>query len=283
MIHLFLAILCSFLISICIKLNEMKGAERQVVLASNYIVGTSLCLIIIMMNGNSTVSLTTIILGLVGGFLWPYTFYILMWGIREFGLSLTGAFCRLSLVVPVLFALIFLKEKLTVYTCTGIAAVFTAFIMLQPSGSKDGKFNWKALWFFPLLVFSFGMADVWVNVFNTYCPESEKFHFIFFVFFFSAIFTWALVLMQKIRPDRNSFMRGIVLGFPNVLSTVFILSALMSPVFHERSAIVYSLYSIVGVMLAFTAGAVLWKEKVTNYNIAGVAAAVMAIILLNIR
>jgi multidrug transporter EmrE-like cation transporter len=49
-----------------------------------------------------------------------------------------------------------------------------------------------------------------------------------------------------------------------------------------HSAIVYALYSAAGVILAFVAGSVFWKEPLTGRNWLGVAVAVAAVALLNL-
>ena len=60
------------------------------------------------------------------------------------------------------------------------------------------------------------------------------------------------------------------------------LEALRAPAFAGLSAIVYALYSAAGVVLAFVAGAVLWKEPLSGRNRLGVALAVVAVVLLNL-
>ena len=283
MIYLTLAILCSFTNSLLIKQNETQGLDTRVVLASNYLTAISLGWIFVLANGVGGLSRQTLYLGLGGGLLWPISFYMLMWGIRHYGLSLAGSISRLSLSIPILFALIFLHERLTLEAALGITGTFLAFFLLSPIKlGQELQLDSRAAWYFPLLVLTFGLVDGWVNLFNTVAPQSEKYLFMVLIFTFSGMIVWASLLIQRIPITRKALLRGLLLGGPNFLSTYFLLESLQTQVFSTRSAVVYTLFSVVGVILAYSSGVVIWKEKLTWANILGVAFASGSIILLNL-
>jgi drug/metabolite transporter (DMT)-like permease len=282
MFFLILAILCSFTNSLLIKQNEDLGIDTRIVLASNYVSAVFLGWVLTLVNGVDGLSTQTLLLSGGGGILWPVSFYMLMWGIRQYGLSLAGAISRLSLSVPILFAVLFLREKVTPNTTWGIIFSFIAVLLLNPGKSdKSLSFDKYAVWFFPLLILIFGLVDGWVNVFNHLAPQTEKYLFITLTFTFSGIIAWIVVIARGININRTAVYRGLLLGVPNFLSTVFLLESLQTPFFSARSTVVYTLFSVSGVILAFGAGNIFWKEKLTKSNVLGVISAVAAIILLN--
>ena len=140
----------------------------------------------------------------------------------------------------------------------------------------------RAIWYFSILVLMFGLVDGWVNIFNTIAPQNEKYLFMVLIFTFSGIIVWATILLQRITITRKAVLRGLILGGPNFLSTYFLLESLQAPVFSTKSAVVYTLFSTAGVILAFCSGVVIWKEKMTKGNILGVMCAVGSIVLLNL-
>lgn len=280
MLLLTLAILASFSISVLIKLNARAGVDTRTVLAANYLSAGTLGWAFAWAHGVEGIDATTVWLGLGGGLLWPGTFFLLMWGIRHYGLSLAGTVSRLSLSVPVLFALLFLGERPTLATALGITGVFVAFLLLSPIKPRDAHLDRRALVYFPALVLAFGVVDVWVNLFNTLGHASEKFLFMVLIFTASAGVMWAYMALRRVKLTRRALWRGLVLGVPNFFSTYLLMEALNAPVFAGRSAVVYALYSVLGVTLAFAAGALLWKERVTQANVAGVLTAIAAIVLL---
>ena len=283
MLYLLLAISCTVVISILVKINEKRGVNTVVVLASNYISASLLGWALAFFIGFDGVGMSTILLGAGGGLLWPGTFLLIMWSIRGYGLALTGSISRLSLSVPVVIALVFLGERLTLPTALGLAATFAAFFFLSPARRTDlGRLNAVSIWFFPLLVVSLGTADFWVNLFNKVGAPEQKFLFITLIFTFSALFCWTAVALRRERLDGDAIRRGLLLGVLNYFSTFFLLETLRTPLFADNSAVAYSLYSIAGVALLFAAGAIFWRERVTRLNVAGLALVIAAVILLNL-
>ena len=281
---LLLAILCSFINSLLIKLNEHVGVDTQIVLASNYISAILLGWSIISVNGNVSLSIQTALLSIIGGILWPVSFYMLMWGIRQYGISIAGSMTRLSLSIPILFSVIFLREDLTLLTALGILGTFIAFLLLRPTQQESSAaMDTRSIWFFPLLILTFGLVDGWANLFNTFAPQDEKYLFITMIFTMSGILVWTVILLKRIPINQRAIWRGLILGIPNFLSTYYLIESLQSSFFESQSAVVYTLFSVVGVMLAFGSGVIIWKEKVKWSNLVGVLCAVGAIILLNMR
>ena len=282
MSYLILAILASFCISVLVKLNETRGVNTQVVIASNYITASALGWGLYFQAGPADISLPTFLLGLGGGILWPGGFYLLMWGIRRFGMSLAGTACRLSLSVPVLFALLFLNERLDTANSLGLIATFASLYLFSPiRRGQIRQVDLRSLLLLPVLALWFGVADLWVNLFNHWAPGDEKFLFLTLVFTFSLPFSWAVVVLQRIQPDREAVTKGLVLGIPNFLTSYFLLETLRSPTFFHQSAIAYTLFSVAGVSLAFGAGVLIWRETVSRSHFVGFLLALAAITLLN--
>jgi len=286
MVYLVLAVLSTFGVAVLLKVSELKGAPSSVVIASNYVVGAILGWAFVLWDGrlgsNTGVSAMTLALGVGGGLLWPGTLYVLTWGIRHFGVALVGSVARLALVVPVLFAWFFLRELLTWQSAIGVAAAFVALYCLSPlQRGHLQAVNRQALWYFPLLVLAMGTVELWANLFHTFGQADENFLFLTFIFTFAMIFSWLAIWRRRQPLDKAAVRRGFVLGVPNFFATFFLLESLRSPLFADHSAVVYSVYSVAGVVLIFAAGALVWREPVTYRSALGVLVAVGAIILLN--
>ena len=283
MLYLTLAILSSAGIAILIKIYRQQGRRAEVLIASNYILAMVLGWIFLWTTAEPwSVSAATFWLGLGGGLLWPSAFYLYTWGIAIYGLSLTGAISRLALVIPILFGIFFLSEHLTLRTGVGILTVGSAFILHNPVKVRMWhSSNWKAVWYFPVLVLIFGFVDLWVNLFNHLGPRQEQFVFLTLLFSFSMLFSWLAVAVQRLKVTTGDFWTGLTIGVPNFFTSYFLLESLKSPFFAEHSAIAYTLYSAVGVLLVFCLGAIIWREKITRGHLIGIALAVTAIVLLS--
>jgi len=281
MIFVLLAIAATTIINILIKVYGLRGANIQVVLASNYVTAGLLGWGWLLGRGIDGIASTTLLLGLVGGLLWPAAFYLQMWGVREYGLSLAGTVSRLSLSLPVLFAVLVLGETPTPVTWLGIAGCFVAFSLLAPiqSGPKQAL-DRLALGYFGLLVIIFGLVDLWVNLFNTMGQPDEQILFLTLIFTVSGLLAWGTVMAQRIPVDRGSFLRGLLLGVPNFGTTWFFLQGLKSPFFANRSTVAYALFSLVPATLIFAMGPVIWRERVTRINWIGLGVGLTSIFML---
>jgi drug/metabolite transporter (DMT)-like permease len=282
MIYLTLAILASFSISLLVKRNEVEGVDTLSVLASNYVSAALIGWGFALSQGEITPNKVTVWLSLGGSLLWPGTFFLLMWGIRRYGIALAGSISRLSLSVPVLFGLLFLGEAPTPYAAMGIIAAFAACILLNPRPrSGTSSLDRSAAWYFPILILSFGFADLWVNLFNTLAPSGERDFFTALLFTGAGIITAFVIMQQKRSLHRRAVVRGLILGVPNYFSTFFLMRSLQTPAFAGASAVAYALYSATSVSLAFAAGALGWKEPISKVQILGLGTALAAVVLLN--
>ncbi len=284
MTYLLLSIFCSFLNTFLIKMNETHGVNTTVVIAANYISAALLGWSLLLWEGIPGLDPVTLVLGFGGGLLWPSTFLLLMRGIREYGLSLAGSAARLSLLVPVLFALLFLKEPLSWKTALGILAALAALMLISPlKKAQTGELDMSAFWFFPLMVFSLGCVTLWVNLFNTFGPAPQHFVFITLVFSFSLGWSWTYLLLRGIRVRKGAVGRGFFLGFSNFGMLYFLLESLRHPDFENASMIVYTLHSVMSIVLAGMAGVLVWKEPLNRFNYYGIVCAMLAVVLLNLR
>lgn len=284
MIFLAGAIFCSFSITMLIKYNESRELDRVVILFFNYLLATVLSLALAAYEGSFAFGTSTLLLGLGGGIIWPAGFFLLMMGIREYGMSVTGPLARLSLSVPVLTGILFLRESLTPQITIGLLLTFTAFFLINPL-KKDAvkRLDPRATLLFLALIVVLGSSDVWMKVFNVNGVASEKTMFLTLIFAFAGVITAVAIVRGKARINMKAAMLGLILGIPNYFTSYLLIEALKDPLFLNQSAVAYSLYSVSILILTFLAGALLWREKVTALNMLGITAAVFAVILLNIQ
>ena len=283
MLQLILAILGTFTISMLVKAAQVSGEDTRQVITSNYVTAALIGWLLVSLDGWPGLSLSTLLLGIGGGILWPGTLYLLIWGIGRYGVSLAGSVSRLSLTVPVIFALLFLGERLTLFVTLGLLLAFLALFLLMPLRAGTlARIDRQALWYFPLEILTFGFVALWTNLFNIYGEPAEELLFVTLVFTFSLLFSLLALAALRVRPVGRAWRRGLIIGVPNMVHIFFLLQALQTPLFTGRSAVAYTIYSALGVILVFGGGVFFWREPVQRQSVAGILVAVAAIILLNL-
>ncbi len=282
MLYLFFAIFGSVSVGLLLKFGEQRGNDKLVMVAANYPIAVLTgSLVLLAQGGWHQPSLFTLALGMGGGLIWPATLFLMTHSYQTNGVAITSAFVRLSLVVPLTFALVFLQESIRLTLIGGLALAVVAVALLFPRNKPAATTDSRSVWVLPILILMLGFVDVWSNLFHTFGNAPEKGVFLILIFAMAAIVSWAVVLLQGRPIQRQAVLIGMVAGAPNYLITFCLLQALNQPLFAQRSAIVYSTFSVSTLVALVLAGVIIWRESVTKLQWAGAVCAVCAILLLN--
>ncbi|MDH3648040.1 MAG: DMT family transporter [Saprospiraceae bacterium] len=218
----------------------------------------------------------------IGGFL------IVAYTIQYYGVGVTAVFQKVSLVLTAFFAIWYFSESFTMAKIVGIPLALLSIALIQLRGDKllgrSVKRHWWIL-LLPLLTFSFnGVIDTLLFfVERTGRAQAGDFHFIAFVFATAGVVGLLYFAWQMIRHKRRihwvDIIGGIALGIPNFFSIHFFLKALASG---YGGSVVVPINNVGIILLSSVVGYFLFRERFTSANAAGLAIAVLSIILLSI-
>ena len=287
MIDLALAIAATTGIAVMLRLARQFGRTIEVVIAMNYVIAALLGIALaINAGGPVSVEPVTVLMAIGGGPFWPGAFYLYAWGIATFGIARTGAWARLSLLLPVLVGLLFLGEALSGRLLVGVLLLFVAFAALTPASAPvntpadSSTKRPRTLWFAAALIVVFGLIDAWISIFNEVGSGQDQ---IFFAILFgtAATVSWVAVFARRVEVRIPDVLTGIALGVLNFGVSWFLLQAIAGG-FENRSAIAFTLFSAGSLVIMVVIGRVVWHEQVRGRELAGVAAAIVAIVALNL-
>ena len=280
MLPLFLTILCSTSIALILKHSDTKQGEPIVLLAGNYLTASLIGLLIMFFKGTSY-STGTFIFGAILGLLFVASFFAFARAVSAAGTALATISSRLSVIIPIVFSIIFFDEqpstlKLFGFLLTGITFVFFYFSLLNKNSSSSEKGKYFLLLF---VLISIGINDFSMKIFKNTRPVTDEPFFVFIIFFFAFIYSSLFIVRKKISINKNTFFTGVGLGVPNVFSTIFLLGALS----HLPAIFVYPAINI-GIILFTAIGAyAIWREGMNKSGIAALISGVIAILLLSIN
>lgn len=283
MLDLALSIFSSSLIFVIFKLFKVYKVQTLYAIIVNYI--AAFMVGVIRFEG----SLTLIEIpgkpwfagALCLGVLFILVFNLMAKTSQQLGVSVASVATKMSLVIPVLFGVFLYEENLGNIKVIGIllalAAVYFASVREKSIVIKKGTL------LLPLLVFiGSGIIDVSIKYFEaSLVPEIEFPIFTAFIFGSAAISgcIFILIRLPKVPLGLNfkNIIGGIVLGVPNFFSIFFLLRALQ----HEtlNSASVFTINNVAIVMFSTLLGIMLFKERISLKNWAGIGMAVISIIL----
>ena len=283
MIDLALSVLCSSLIFVVFKLFDVYKVQTFYAIVVNYMVASITGLFF----NSYTITPSELIeqpwfVGTVAlGVLFILIFNIMARSSQVNGVGVTSVATKMSLVIPVVFAVLYYKDVLSNWQVLGIFLALIAVYLasLKAKGAKIGK---NHLWL-PLLVFlGSGIIDTSIKFIQDAHLDDGQYP-IFSSTVFGAAASSGLIVIAY-RRIKNSFkvnfrnvLGGICLGVPNYFSIYFLLRALN----HEslNSASVFTLNNVAIVMFSTLLGIVLFKERLNFKNWLGIVLAVLSILL----
>jgi drug/metabolite transporter (DMT)-like permease len=282
MIYLLMSVTSGFFMGMLIKLAQLRGEDTASIVAANYLTAALPALLYLLFTGTTHVSASTIWFGIGGGILWPGTFFLLVFGIAKYGISIASPLSRMAVVVPAIFGLLVLGETLSWTLALGLLCTLAAVFFMAPGNLESFEIDRDFLWYLPLSFLAFGTVQLWTNLFNNFGGPGENFQYITGVFVWSIPFAWAYVWWFKHKVTRLTFLIGGVIGLGNFVSLLGNVWGLQSADFVGNSAVYFMLHGGLHMLSIFLGGIFIWHEPVRRRNWIGIAASITALVLLNL-
>jgi uncharacterized membrane protein len=220
------------------------------------------------------------------GMLFISIFYCIGLTAQKLGVSVSMVAAKLSVVIPVLIALVFQGEQLNALTAAGIVlSLIAVFVMSSSAGSEENKMLAKYDFWLPLAVFAgSGAIDTLLNHLNrTYIPPSTADQIVTTIFMnafvLGLVFIAYQILTKKIVLDSKSLFWGLLLGIPNYFSMYFLVKTLNA---FQQASLVFPINNIGIVLMSSLMAFVFFKEKFNKQKMIGLALASLAIVLMAI-
>jgi drug/metabolite transporter (DMT)-like permease len=272
-------VLCSVLVSVLLKLARRLQVDVGQAIAWNYLVTSALTAWLLRptlgtLRGPGVPWPALVALGI----LLPTIFLALAAAVRHAGIVRSDAAQRLSLLLSLLAAFVLFGEQLTPIKGAGIALGLLALLgMIWRSGNAVAATG-VAGWLYPVLVFvGFGVIDIlFKRVALAGIPLGDSLQAMFAL---ALLVGFALQLWRRLREQvrftARSALAGVALGAANFGNILFYLRGHRALPAHP--ALVFASMNIGVVALGALVGLLLFRERLSRLNLAGVALAVVAI------
>jgi drug/metabolite transporter (DMT)-like permease len=289
MIYIVLAICTSVFLLCLFKLFDKYDVNTVTAIIINYL-AASLTGFLISNNKASFFEYsekTWLVYCIPLGFLFFSIFYLMSLTIQKISVAAGSVANKMSVVMPVLFSVFFIGEKLDLLKATGIVMALVAVYFSTKQNNAQDKAAKKLIWL-PVLVFiGSGIIDISLNAAKTYLFQSDADGEVFTTYTFLCAFCFGIlsvplkrILKLETKFNLKNVLWGFALGIPNYFSIFLIIKSLEAGVL--KSAQLFPVLNISNVALAAITGYILFKEKLSAQNIFGVALAVLSILLITL-
>jgi len=279
MIYVLLSVVCSVLVSVLLKLARRTQVDVGQAIAWNYVVTSALTALLLQPAPASLREPGVPWLALVAlGLLLPTIFLALAASVRHAGIVRSDAAQRLSLLLSLLAAFALFGERLTGGKALGIALGLLALLCMVWRSGQGAMGRGAAGWLYPLLVFGgFGVIDVlFKRVAQAGVPLGASLQAMFAL---ALVVAFALQLWRRARGHtrftaRNA-LAGLLLGLANFGNILFYLRGHRA--LPQHPALVFASMNLGVVALGALVGLLVFRERLSRLNLAGVGLALLAI------
>lgn len=218
------------------------------------------------------------------GFLFISIFYLIALTAQKMSVAASMVSAKLSVVIPVFIAWLFLSESLSFLKIIGIFISFISVFFISTRSEPNADNKPKGFWYLPLLVFvGSGCIDAILKFLESrYIPEYTSDDIVTGTFLFAFIFGLLVLLIQQaqgiVKIEVKSLAWGLMLGIPNYFSMFFLLETLS--IF--PASFIFPINNIGIVALSTILAFVAFKEKLSATNFLGLALALASIILISL-
>lgn len=287
MIYLLLSILASTIIFIIFKLFEKFNINILQAIVVNYCIAFTTG--ILAYKGTITISqlpnLDWFYYTLVLGALFIIVFNLMAITTQRSGLSVVSVATKMSVVIPVLFGLLYYNENLGAIKLFGIGIALIAVYLTSNKSDQRTVINRKLI-VLPILVFvGSGIIDTSIKFLeDAYVANNDVPLFSAIIFLAAAIIGFIIIIIQvmsgSFKFEFKNVIAGICLGVPNYFSIYFLVKTLRSDILESSG--IFAINNVSIVTLSTFAGIFLFKEKLIRKNWIGIGLAILSIILISI-
>ena len=279
MLMLLLAVACSVIISVIMRVSERYVRHRMAMFAVNYAVCLALSRLFVgggpLLTAQRGIG-TAAALGAVSGLLYLVSFMLLQRNICESGMVLSSASMKLGgVLVPVLVSVLFFGGALHGRQVLGTVLALAAILLMNlersafhPDALKSGLL---------CLLLCSGITDAMAGIYDQAGDPAFRNHYLFFTFLAALLIALGAALYKKEKPRGADLLFGVLIGVPNYFSSRFLLLSLEQ----VPAVVAYPVFSIGTLLIISLIGLAVFHERLSCRKLCAMVLIAASLFLLN--
>jgi len=213
------------------------------------------------------------------GILFISMFNVIAITTQEIGVAVASVAAKVSLIIPVLIAVPLYGDEMPWVKVVGITlALLSVFLTFY---ARDERLKSGRLWFLPVILFiGTGLLDTLLKFTQSVLLNKEQFNMFSSILFAVAggigLIVALIMMISTHRKFRlKNVLAGVVLGVPNYGSIYFLLQTFEHS--NMESSVIFPINNMGIVALSALAAYILFSEKLSRLNWAGIGISILAI------
>jgi drug/metabolite transporter (DMT)-like permease len=286
MLYLLLSILSATGIFVIFKIINNKNLSIANIIVVNYLVASLIGQFQQFNNPLQALSKDWLLFAIVIGILFIVFFFLIGLSSKLAGISITTVASKMSVIIPILFSIIYFNEEITNLKLIGILLALLGVLLTVLKKKEKSKNEKIAQILLPLILFiGMGIIDSLLKYTQVRFINHEESAFFSSTLFLIAFLTGLLYTLTSKKllhefTNLEIYLYGSLLGVVNFGSIYFLIAALNSNCFD--SSIIFGINNVGIVVLSVIFGIFIFKEKISKLNAIGIISSMIAIISLSL-
>jgi len=283
MIHIALVIIISSLIFVTFKLFDRFKIDNFQAITVNYVVASALGFFIAgsQFNYNTIIEKQWLVYAISIGFIFIFTFILFALSSQKAGVAITAVFSKMSVIIPVIAGTLLFSETLNLLKVLGILFTLAAFILIFYKKEKS-KIQLSIIILPILIFFANGFIDTFLKYIEFNHISGDYTLFLTMGFMTACIIGIIISILKYIKTkkqfSKQTILGGVILGILNYTTTYFLFMAMSL----FQSNVLFPITNVGIVMLSALFGLILFREKLSKTNWAGILLSILAILLITL-
>lgn len=285
MIYLLLSILCSSLIFLIFKAYSKYSIHTFSAIVFNYITAAlvGFAINVESIEAENILHATWLPYSFFLGFIFISMFNVMAITTQKLGASVGSIANKMALIVPVIFAIVYYNDTVTVLKISGIILALIGILLatLKPK-TLERHYHRSDLLYPLVLLIGSGFIDTYVKYMEEYLLKDSYDFQLFSSFTFLTAALIGLLLMLFRKKSRSLQLKtiggGISLGVINFGAIYFLLETFRRS--NLESSVVFPFNNLGVVLLTSLLSYFLFKERFSNMNKIGIALSLLAVLLI---
>ena len=283
MYYLTLSILCSTLNHLLFKAFQRWNIVLLSAIVSNYLI----CIFVGYLSIDKAILASPgwyapwFYFAVLQGCLFIGAFFLMGLATQRSGIGVAALATRLAVVLPTMAAFLLYRDSMHLIKGLGIVGAVIALYLSSMERAPDSNGRENAALLLPLLLFLFfGSHLTLAKYVQHFYLQDITYHAYVMFAFASAFVVGVLILahwvaLKKVHLRAIDLGAGVILGVNNYGSIYFMIRTLGQPGW--ESSVIFPIISVSVVILSFSGGYLLFKERVSRRKLAAIAIGLVAI------
>jgi len=264
-----------------LRFAQLRGASVLYVCAVNYIVATIGAAIWLGAQEHWHMNGALFGLAALNGVIFVVHLLVLMASYNHAGVGITQAVSLSGCVIPIVGAWLMwpAKESMSPANWTGVAMIPVAMFLMRPVTVEKRYLNLKDDVILLLPFFLTGVVGCVHKYVAVEFDIAGRDSYQTVLFCFATASAWVYVLWRKPTGTKQDVKLGTVVGVVNVMALVLFIKAVGS----LPAGVFFTVSTSAGIAASLLVARMLWRERLTRRQVAGIAMAAVIVVLANLR